>query len=459
MQQTPLQVLLLCENEKSAKIDRLALKDAGISNIRIMTSGIDAARLMAGMGKSPTPDLVVCLRQLEDMDGEQFCAITRQHPRLLGFPILLILPNDTEAEQLRALGCGASALLGRPYSVADLKKQLAPLLKAVPGQRKLREAAQAADTSAFDDALNTYGLLLRTERKPEDFFKVGMQALDENRWNVAIAAFERALRDAQIKAEAELGIAAAFKGKGDMPRFKAWLARASETFVAAKRWSRARAAYARLLQHDQSAKNPFLAQAHKLIREHEYNEAATVLVQSLNLLPKLKAGERYARVCMAADEPEEMFSALENSLISEGDHDFLAGDIRASLDMMAMQREERKRQMADERKWQLAQALARQAAQKEEQARLAQRKQRRSALKKHVAPVAQVAPFGESLDGALVSGWEEELPVDKIQQPILAPLERHEATSELFTKKPRLNELFSVIKLTWKLAKRSKSEA
>lgn len=452
----PLQVLLLCVNENSAKIDRTALRDAGLTNVRVMTSGIDAARLAAGMEKGVLPpDLVICQRHLADMDGEQFCAIIRQHPRLLGLPILLILPNDSEASQLRTLGCGASALLGRPYSVDTLRKQLAQLIKSVPGQRKLRQAAQQSDTSAFDEALATYGLLLRSERKPEDYFKVGMKALGEKRWPVAIAAFERALRDAQIKAEAELGIAAAFKGKGDMPRFRAWLAKASETFVAAKRWNRARSAYARLLQHDPSAKNPFLAAAHKLIREHEYNEAADVLVQSLNLLPKMRAGERYARVCMAADDPDAMFSALENSLQTEGDHDFLAAEIRSSLDVMAKQREERKREMAAERKWQLAQNLARQARQKEEQAKAAELAAARAAP-------AEATPQVATFDDSLVSGWEDidtgEWLSSDVPLPVLQPLGKSEATSELFTKKPRLNELFSVIKLTWKLAKRAKKE-
>lgn len=453
----PLQILLLCENEHSANVDRRALRDAGVSNIRLLTSGIDAARLLAGMDKTAPrlPDLVVCQRQLSDMDGEQFCSIIRQHPKLLGLPILLILSNDSEAAQLSALGCGASALLGRPYSVVALKKHLSQLLRAVPEQRRLRQAAEQADTSAFDEALATYGLLLRSERQPEDYFKVGMRSLEENRWDVAIAAFERALRDAQIKAEAELGIAAAFKGKGDMKRFKAWLARACDTFVAAKRWNRARTAYARLLQHDPSAKNPFLAEAHKLIRQREYNEAAAILAHSLALLPKIKAGERYARVCMAAEEPEEMFEALERSLAEEGDHDFLAADIRQSLDVMTRQREERMRQLAAERKRQLAHALARQKENEAREAAMQARAEQKALAA--VEPMPIVAGWNEEI-GEPEQGeeWEEEEETQLL--PVIEPLGRHEATSELFTKKPKLNELFSVIKLTWKLAARAKKE-
>ena len=44
------------------------------------------------------------------------------------------------------------------------------------------------------------------------------------------------------------------------------------------------------------------------------------------------------------------------------------------------------------------------------------------------------------------------------QAVILAPLTEAEATSDLFKQRPRLNELLSVMKLTWKLARRKKQE-
>lgn len=41
---------------------------------------------------------------------------------------------------------------------------------------------------------------------------------------------------------------------------------------------------------------------------------------------------------------------------------------------------------------------------------------------------------------------------------MLAPLTEAEATSGLFTERPKLNELLSVMKLTWKLVRRHKQE-
>lgn len=435
----PLTVLLLCENEKAANLDRRALREAGIANVHVLTSGIEAARLLANpnLAGSRYPDIVISLRQLADMDCEQFCAIVRQHPGLTRLPILLILPNEGDAEQMRALGCRASSLLGRPYSINTLKKHLVPLVREVPAQRRQRDEIAGMAAEQFEEALATYGVLLRSEKKPEDYFKAGMKSLSEQRWNLAIAAFERAMRDPETKAEAELGLAAAFKGRGDMDRFRTWLGEASETFVSAKRWGRARSAYARLLQHDPSAKNPFLSHAHKLIRQQEYGQAAEALVQSLNLMPKMKAGERYARICMAAEDPEEMFAALEQSLHEEGDHEFMALDIRRSLNVMEKQREERQRQMALERKWQLARSLTRQ--------------------KQAGAPPDNAVQPAETPLKSVAREWEEEdLSRPASDHPVLAPLGEQEATSELFMKKPALNEFLSVIKLTWKLAGKSR---
>lgn len=450
-------VLLLCEDEKAANLDRRALRQAGYGHARVMTSGIEAARLLAGMDRQPDgymPEIVVCLNQLADMDGEQFCAIVRQHPLLSGLPILLILPNANEAEQLRALGCGASVMLGRPYSVDVLKKNMAQLAAAVPSQRSLRKAAQEADTRAFDEALATYGVLLRSERGPEDYFKVGMRSLSENNWQLAIAAFERALRDAQIKAEAELGIAAAFKGKGDMPSARAWLARSADSFIQARRWNRARSAYARLLQNDPSARNPFLAEAHKLIHQHEYDEAATALVYSLGFISKKNAGERYARVCMAADEPEAMLAVLELKLNADGrgQYGFLNEEIRANLEVMARQKADRQRQQSAERKLQLARNLGlaperRTPSKTEAAASLKNFGQEKPELREEKT----VTDFGRP--PVSDADWEQE---EDSEDEGPEPLEKDDGLS---TKPGRLNELLSVMKMTWRLSRKSRKNS
>lgn len=480
-------VLLLCESEPLGALDKRAIREAGAAEVRVMTSGAAAARMLAGLAPAKSgfsPEIIVCTQKLADMDGEQFCAILRLHPRLLAMPILLVLPNDSEAEQLKTLGSGASALLGRPYSVPALQEKLAALAAERPRLEQLRRAAQHADTSAFDAALATYGILLRPERQPEDYFRVGMRCLEENRWNHAISAFQHALRSAQIKGEAELGMAAAWKGKGDMPRFRAWLARAAETFVRARRWHRARTAYVRLLQDDPGAKSPFIAEAHRLIREKAYEEAAETLAQSLDVTPR--AQDKFARICLTAQSPEAMLAALEAGLgktMGDAAGDALSRDIRESLNAFAREREERQRQVAAERQWQLSRTMAIQRTTSAERApaetpedvagvplladadagvpdsRGAAPRERSPAADAVVPPEAAAAdernvPEGGASQSA--DGESESSSPPAPARPALQPLTEAEATSGLFARRPKINELFSVIKLTWKLMRRTR---
>ena len=263
-------VLLLSESESMAALDRRALREVGADRVEGLTSGVAAARILAGLDEAPPsfqPDVVVCSQRLSDMEGEQFCAILRLHPMLLDMPVLLILPHDSEVEQLRTLGCGASALLARPYSIDQLKAHLDFLISTRPTLDDLDKASQLTTTKAFDDALATYGILLKPIRQPEDYFRVGMQCLEQRKWNSAINAFQRAMRGALIQGKAELGMAAAWKGKGDMARYKYYLSQAAATFVRARQWNRARAVYGRMLQEDPNARSPFLSEALQQMRQ------------------------------------------------------------------------------------------------------------------------------------------------------------------------------------------------
>lgn len=497
---SPLSVLLLSESEQLAALDRRALRDAGVARIRLLTSGIQAARILAGLAPDNQdfqPDIIVCGQKLADMDGEQFCAILRLHPRLLAMPVLLILPNDSEVEQLRTLGCGASALLGRPYSVAALRDQLVTLAASQPHLMQLQQAARYADTRAFDEALSTYGILLKPVRQPEDYFRVGMQCLQQNRWNNAINAFQRALRNAQIKGEAELGMAVAWKGKGDLSRFRFWLARAADTFVRARRWHRARAVYARLLQDDPSAKSPFLSQARQLMRQGLYDEAADTLAQGFEVTPRCQVSDKIAQTCLTADEPERMLHALEASLgrVMGAQGNRLSDEIRESLDALAREQEARRRQSAVERQWKASRTQNGQKENSEEaeapsspeslpenapenmtesapQAGEPEQTTAKSPLRvrprtSHMTAISVLPPDERSsrpvlnlplddLPGSVGRDQRVDDAAPADQAALLAPLTEAEATSGFFRERPRLNELLSVMKLTWKLARRDR---
>lgn len=455
---SPIQILLLCENEQAAQLDKRALRDAGYASVKVMNSGIDAARLIARVEPGgPSPDIVICYQKLADMDSEQFCAIIRSHPLLTAFPILLILPNANEAEQMEAMGCGASALLARPFSIENLQKQIAALASNIKPLQQLNNADKKIDTSAFDAALASYGVLLRSDRQPDDYFRIGLRFLESKHWNYAITAFERAMRDAQIKAEAELGMAAAFKGKGDLAYFRAWLARAAETFVQTKRWQRARAAYARLLQHDSEAKNPFISETHRLIRLQRYNDAASVLAQGISLIPKRQIVDKFARICFMAVDPQAMFKTLEHTLAQEKAFlpESLSAEISSKLEVLAQEKDERQRRQAAERKWELSRKIGvAKPAPVENMAKSAPELR----TEKAVAPLENDLPED---DGFSLADDYAELKFNDGEDAAditLAPLKQVESPEGASDRKSGGSDFLSVVKFTWNLAKRGKKK-
>ena len=348
--------LLLSESESMAALDRRALREVGADRVEGLTSGVAAARILAGLDEAPPsfqPDVVVCSQRLSDMEGEQFCAILRLHPMLLDMPVLLILPHDSEVEQLRTLGCGASALLARPYSIDQLKAHLDFLVSTRPTLDDLDKAGELTNTKAFDDALATYGILLKPIRQPEDYFRVGMQCLEQRKWNSAINAFQRAMRGALIQGKAELGMAAAWKGKGDLVRYKYYLSQAAATFVRARQWNRARAVYGRMLQEDPNARSPFLSEALQQMRQGNYDHAAGILSQGYEVTPRQQITERMAQICLAADTSAEMLANMEACLEQAlgADAQALSAEIRTTLENLTQEAEAKKLEDAAERQW------------------------------------------------------------------------------------------------------------
>lgn len=475
-------VLLLSESKTLAALEQRALREVGVSRLELCLSGLEAARSLAAQAehdKACLPDVIVCGQKLSDMDGERFCAMLRLHPLLLAMPVLLVLPNDNELEQLQALGCGASALLARPYSIPELKRHLQTLKAARPLLARLRHGAEQTDNSAFDAALKTYGSLLRPAYQPADYFRVGMQCLQNSRWNNAIEAFHRALRDAQIKGEAELGIAAAWKGKGDMPRFRAWLARSAETFVQARRWHRACSVYATLKREDPQARNPYLTEVGRLLRQQQYDQAADVLAHCFEVTPMRHACGKVARTCLGAEDPQRMLRCLETSLgRTMGTDAFdLSGDIRVCLNNLAREQEARRRQAALERQRQLARQTASLAA---SQAACPTDSRPGHSIDRLGAERPGTERLGDARYGSIpamdtgptLQTTAENPPLVDMAHTanradmgqntassaeaglLLAPLTETDATSRLFTDRPRFNELLSVVKCTWKLARR-----
>lgn len=423
--------LLLTQSEDFAVIDRRALREAGIGQVRVMTCGLYAVRFLAGREKAdrnPRPDIVLVHQQLADMSGRDFARLVRSHPRLVALPVIYVSAEDTPAEKSAALAREYSGLLVRPYSGEGMRRVLEHAAACRHDREQLDLGRALLNTEVFDKALERFEAMLGAagEEKPESSFRNGLLLLQKREWDAAIQAFQRALRQLSFKGEAEFGLALAWKGKGDQQNYKRYLAMAGQSFTQAAKWHKARTVYARLLRDAPGAENPFLREAERLIRAGAFEEAATALAEGYELAPVSPISERLAR------------TLIYNSETPERDADALSRSLRAKIPDLA---EELSGEMREEIS--------------EHMRRRRQRRQEARSAPQESARIRPGVPLGvENLGGgeAAPPGGQS---VSRTEQGI-ALLSASDLSSSLFSDKPGMNEALTVAKLTWKLFRAGK---
>lgn len=307
-------VLLLVDAEQHSAVERRALRDMGITKIRVFTSGVQAARVLAGQvaDESFRPDIIICHPKSADMSARQFAELVRAHPRLLALPLVLVASNDSEEIRIDAVAAGFSALLIRPYSVDGLHRALRAC--CTPSDQHVRKAQRDLREGLFDAALQQYEQSCTEAVEPEEAFHQGLAALERRQWDSAIHCFQRALRTITLKGESELGLAAAWRGKGDLTKYRHYLHEAAHTFTRAMQWHKARTTYARLLRCASDTPSPFLDVAQTLIRAGYFEEAAETLAAGYTMGNAEDIAERLAEACRYTDNPEHYAERIRSSL-------------------------------------------------------------------------------------------------------------------------------------------------
>ena len=439
--------LLLVDAEVNAAVDRRALREAGLK-VRIMTSGLAAAQFLVGAGlpeggeAGERPGVILCHGKLGDMSGPQFVQLVRLHPLLLGVPVLLVSNDDDEASRLDTLASGATGLLVRPYSQQSLLKALHALAGAE--ELALRRGARDLSTAAFDAALRRFSGVAHEKPDGTSAFNAGLQALQQRRWDVAIAAFQRAMREITLKGESELGLAAAWHGKGDMARYRHYLREAGLTFARARLWHRARVTYMRLLRVEPGADSPFLAVAERHIRAEDFTQAAEALAAGYDLGELKGLPDKLVQACLGTAEPgrsvDSVLAALASSPMPSIAAD-LGGGMREALAEADALAERRARA-----------AAARSAA----AARAARREQ------EVIAPLDDDLPEcdAEAALPAPAAGKARKGVALRHDAPILPPLSAdvQEMESTFFSAFPVLNEVVTVMRVTHDLLRHTRNK-
>jgi putative two-component system response regulator len=130
---------------------RGAVEDFGLR----LHCAADEAEAAATMRVS-TVDIVIAEASLADGAGLDFCRLLRADPRTELVPVLLVAAGGGVGMEIAAMGCGADALLMRPFHPAALRMRLRSMLrrKAAVDRREDSEAVLLALARAVEQRDN-----------------------------------------------------------------------------------------------------------------------------------------------------------------------------------------------------------------------------------------------------------------------------------------------------------------
>lgn len=319
-------------------VDRHALRMAGVRQVAGLASGAEALALLTGPGH--IYDLVLCDEQLSDMSGHDFlCRLNQHGPNGLGpnglgmegrIPVIMVAREPTEKMVLASIGVGCAGFLARPYTVISLEQQLqraravfacGPADMLGKAYEILVEAQEPAEVQAAERRY--IETAAEVEAAATTAFREGTDYLLRKQWDKAIEAFGISMRSTRLEADACLGMAKAWEGKGRPERAREYNQRAGTLFMRARKWARAREAFARALaESTPGSPNPLLTEALDLIKQNQIDHAAQALIHAYDLPNTDRINiHRVAHAASATRDPEQTIKDLCLAVHRAGDHE------------------------------------------------------------------------------------------------------------------------------------------
>ncbi len=445
---------LLVDNEGNARMDKSALREAGVKHVQVLTSGMLAARYLALQTQSEQADghidIIFCHPRLEDMSALQWMELIRLHPLLARLPVLCITGSADEAKLLGHMIGGFDDIIMRPYSRDDLHRAL-HMVEDVYDPENRGQVQESAE--AFNALLKQLEGYQGEGAKAEMNFREGLRHIKEKSWDMAIQVLTRALYFKDLKGEAEYALAAAWQGNKNRDKQIYYLNEACLSFVRTQKWARARLAYTQLLQVMPHAENPFIRMAENHIRSQNYRDAAGSLVLGLELGNAEDVVTRIARACMYTENPPFTLTQIEKAFTAE-ELMPLVQALPTELQKLIEAHEVQMQRRREERAILKQQAHAMPV---QDPVRALQRKEEEEKAAYDAASYRGKQGDVTGVIPGMPTLIDEKRSTEAVQAKntygVLQPLGEEEMSTDLFSRFPRLNEMAAVVKVTWKLMK------
>jgi two-component system, chemotaxis family, response regulator Rcp1 len=117
----PIEILMVEDNERDARLADEALKDSKIrNNLYHVEDGVEAMSFLRrdeGYADVPLPDLILLDLNLPRKDGREVLAEIKEDPRLRLIPVVVMTSSEGERDLVRSYGLHANAYVVKPIGL------------------------------------------------------------------------------------------------------------------------------------------------------------------------------------------------------------------------------------------------------------------------------------------------------------------------------------------------------
>jgi two-component system, chemotaxis family, response regulator Rcp1 len=118
---SPIDILVVEDNEGDVHLTREALKRAKVSNrVHVVTDGTEAMDFLRRKGEftdAPRPDLVLLDLNLPNMDGREVLHEMKQDADLRTIPVVVVTSSAAEQDVVRTYALSANAYVTKPVDL------------------------------------------------------------------------------------------------------------------------------------------------------------------------------------------------------------------------------------------------------------------------------------------------------------------------------------------------------
>lgn len=131
--QTPIEILLVEDNEPDVVLTQEAFEDADIpNNLHVAGDGVEALQFLRREGKfasSPRPDVILLDINMPRKNGLEVLAELKADPDLRAIPVVVLTTSQADEDILRSYQSHASSYIVKPVEFAQFYSAIEALGK------------------------------------------------------------------------------------------------------------------------------------------------------------------------------------------------------------------------------------------------------------------------------------------------------------------------------------------